>query len=588
MKNLFIMLTSVMLCLNAQAQLPKWIIPPVNDTIYVKMDERLLQCDAGGKSSLWTMNGTKLYSTDNTIMPFRDGVATIVKKGAGMITGFVDTTGRFTALPNLPVAFGSPYFENGFLPYLTADGYGFYGKDGMKAYYPQAVKAFPFHHGYSPYFTFDQMEKKKDPHYAYRKADGKELQYRISTEGGVRTVDPKNIQFLSGIGADGRGVAAIKDKLYWFIPETETFEPFLWGDGDSEKKRHLRLTGDYERYLLNLPADTVLILAKYGKDDRACLKFDKENLPVVFTFHDRELRFKEQAPEPFSYRAELTSYGPGPYGLSRETREMLPAQFEQTGLMYDNKALVKTDGKWGLIEIIPDSEFSLKLNKNEDIAFRHQKFETQIRLDLPPEISAKYARIDIPESTGCVIDKTSRETKDTESGNFVTYDCVLSIPEALPDTITTITYSPVRVSYDGIDLFEVPISVKAWHFKSYNVDPIESETSISNGLASFTININAQRNVGENDYPFEVRIEADSVGVEYEKLSETRYKCLVSNLQEGVNNLNILVTEKGCPSSVFPFEIYYTRPVPKRKQKEEVVVRKKSPRVPRPAPRIEL
>lgn len=80
MKNLFIMLTSVMLCLNAQAQLPKWIIPPVNDTIYVKMDERLLQCDAGGKSSLWTMNGTKLYSTDNTIMPFRDGVATIVKK----------------------------------------------------------------------------------------------------------------------------------------------------------------------------------------------------------------------------------------------------------------------------------------------------------------------------------------------------------------------------------------------------------------------------------------------------------------------------------------------------------------------------
>ena len=52
---------------------------------------------------------------------------------------------------------------------------------------------------------------------------------------------------------------------------------------------------------------------------------------------------------------------------------------------------------------------------------------------------------------------------------------------------------------------------------------------------------------------------------------------MVSNLLEGNNNLNILVTEKGCPASVFPFEVFYTKPVPKKKKKEEVVVRKKSP-----------
>lgn len=168
------------------------------------------------------------------------------------------------------------------------------------------------------------------------------------------------------------------------------------------------------------------------------------------------------------------------------------------------------------------------------------------------------------------------------------YNCSLNILENLPDTMTNITYSPVSVSYDGISLFERPIDIKAWHLKYYNVDPIESETSISNGVASFTININAQKNVGESDYPFEVRIEADSVSVQYEKISETRYKCLVSNFQEGDNNLNILVTEKGCPHSVFPFEVYYTKPVLKKKTQEAVVVRKKTPQVSKPATRIDL
>lgn len=215
-------------------------------------------------------------------------------------------------------------------------------------------------------------------------------------------------------------------------------------------------------------------------------------------------------------------------------------------------------GFYRAIEILPALNYSLTINKGEDVAFSHQKFETQIRLDLLAIISPKHARIDIPANSGCVIDKTSRETKDTESGNYVVYDCTLNIPDSLPDTMTEIVYSPVSVSYDGITLFETSINTKAWHLKYYNVDPIESETSISNGVASFTININAKKNVGESDYPFEVRIEADSVYVQFEKISETLYKCMVSNLQEGNNNLNIIVTEKGCPHSVFPFEVCYT------------------------------
>jgi len=589
MRKVFTLLIGVSMALTSQAQLPKWIVNPTNDTLFVKVDNNLIQGQANGKSLIWNMEGTLLYSTDNEILPYKEEVATIQVKGQPIITGFIDGVGNFTAIPNMKVAYDNPYFEDGFILCLENDKLVYINKDGTKASFPDVVRAYPFHGGYAPFFTYENIEKKKDPHFGYFKADGWPMKYIISENDNIKQVEPKDINFVSGIGTNGKGVAVIKNKIYWFDAASETFEPFLWGEEESVKKRHLNMDGDYEKYFLYIPQDTFIINAKYGKNQYAQLKFDRELRPVIFSFEGDEMTFVEKPSAQLTYKSDIKEYEKsGKYGLSFDSKEVLPGQFEKVGIKYGNRAFVKLDGKWGIIEIVPNIGYTLKLNKGEDIAFRHQKFDTQIRLDFPAQISAKEARIDIPENTGCLIDKTSRESKDTESGNFVTYNCVLNIPPSLPDTITTITYQPIDISYDGLSLFKVPISVKAWHLKYYNVDPIESETSISNGVASFTLNINAQRNVGENDYPFDVRIEADSISVEYEKISETRYKCVVSNLQEGENSLNIYVTEKGCPSSIFPFEIFYTKPVPKKKKEEEVVIRKKDLVAKKHTPRLEL
>lgn len=589
MKKIFTLLVGASLAMASQAQLPKWVISPDNDTLFVKVDDNLIQGQANGKSMIWNMEGNLLYSTENTILPFKDGVATIQVKGQPIITGFIDEMGKFTAIPNLGIAFDNPFFEDGYILCLDKNKPVYITKNGSGASFPDVVKTYPFHKGFAPYFTYENMEKKKDPHYGYFKADGQPIKYYISDNGNNKPLDPKEIDFVSGIGTNGKGVAVIKNKIYWFDPATETFEPFLWGDEESLKKRHLNLEGNYERYFLNLPIDTVYINAKYGKNQYALLKFDSELRPIIFSFDGDDMTFVEKSSSKFDYKSNIGDFlRNGKYGLSLNSKEVLPEQFDQVGVKYGNRAFVKSNGKWGIIEIIPGLGYSLKINRGEDIAFRHQKFDTQIRLDLPSQISAKEARINIPEETGCLLDKTSRESKDTESGNFVTYNCVLNIPSSLPDTLTTITYQPVEISNDGISLFSTPMSVKAWHYKYYNVDPIESETSISDGVLSFTVNINAQRNAGESDYPFDVRIEADSISVEQEKLSETRRKFLVSNLQEGSNSLNIYVIETGCPPSVFPFEIFYSKPVPKKKQKEEVVIRKKDPAAKKRTPRLEL
>ncbi|MGN0237772.1 MAG: hypothetical protein ACI4AK_06795 [Lepagella sp.] len=576
MKKILLLLLCMIPTIVGYAQLPKWMIFPTNDTLYVAVDNKIIQAIEDGKTSLWSMDGKMLYSTPDQIMPFKDDVATIVNNN-GKIVGVVDLKGNFTELPNLGIVYENPYFEDG---YLLCDDKGvltYYQQDGNKAWMSYYYKTYPFHNGYAPYITYSEILKQKDPHYAYHKKDGKILEYTYKDKDEIKKLDPKNIEFLSGIANNGKGVAVINQKLYWFIPETETFEPFLWGNEENPKKRHLATDRDYKQYFLNAPTDSLVIIAKYGNKQQARLVFDRELMPKVFNFDDGNLTFGTEPKKGASYKTDLTIIGKESFGFNFKNYKILPEQFQEVGLMYDNKAFVKINDKWGVIEILQDENLKITINKGEDVAFRHQKFNTQIRLDLPAAISAKEARINISEETGCNIDKTSRETKDTESGNFVTYDCALTIPSSLPDTITSITYFPISISYDNIALLDMPISIKAWHLKYYNVDPIESETSISNGIANFTLNINAQKNGNEDDYPFDVKIDADNINVSYEKLSETRYKCIVSNLNEGINNLNILVTEKGCPPSIFPFEIYYSKPVPKKKKKEEVIIRKKAP-----------
>lgn len=125
----------------------------------------------------------------------------------------------------------------------------------------------------------------------------------------------------------------------------------------------------------------------------------------------------------------------------------------------------------------------------------------------------------------------------------------------------------------------VPIKTKVWHYRYINVDLVETEITLEQGYVSFTINISADKQPGENNYPFEVEIKTDSLQTEIAKISETRYKCKLFAIAEGINNVNINTIEEGCPMSIFPFEITYIKPVKKSHNrpevKEEVKIEKK-------------
>ena len=263
----------------------------------------------------------------------------------------------------------------------------------------------------------------------------------------------------------------------------------------------------------------------------------------------------------------------------KDEYELLPPQFEDVLAGFGNKALVKVNGKFGMLEVLKDEAFKLKMNKGDDVAFRHQKFETSIRVDFPTFLNANKVNIEIDSQSGCEIDKTSKESKNTESGNYVQYNCVLNIPQDLPDELTTIEY-PVTIFYDGIKSSTIPFKINAWHYKYFVVDIDESQTSLDKGNVSFVFNINAERIASDAIYPTTVNILTDSLKFEYEKMSEIRHKCKVYSLKEGVNNIIVQIVEQGCPPASFPFEVEYYKPVAKTRnkpaEKEKVIIKKKA------------
>ena len=347
------------------------------------------------------------------------------------------------------------------------------------------------------------------------------------------------------------------------------------------------MDGDLNMCYKKVDDNIYVLTAKCGKKGEVSFEFDNMLKPVSFTTNGETKKYsvREEVKREFTSPLRMEPEG-NLYGIYWESEVMLPAQFEKLSTCFENKAFVKLNGKFGMLAIDKDAKFSLKINKGNDVAFLHQKFETAVRVDMPSYILSDKTYLEIDPSCGIELDKTSREMKNTESGNFVEYNCVLNIPENLPDEIEEISY-PIQVVYNGLKSPVINHKINAWFYKKFEVEEDETQRRVEHGTLTFVFNIkNAQ--LDGSIVKFDVSVLADTLSVQREdKMSETRYKYKVDGLNEGINNIVVQILEQGCPPASFPFEVEYHKPVAKTKTKpaeQEKVVIKKKAKVQQPTP----
>lgn len=571
---------------NINGQVAKWLIPPAYDNIYMANDEDLIFTDSANYKVIWSFSGKRLAVTADQVLPYREGLAVTMEKGTNFISGFYDRGGKFTPLTGCSAYNRMPFFSNNYL--LVKKGSSFRFIDGQGKLLPgQYTEAYPFANGYASCRAFGNIEKQKDPCCLLLTANNEQVLFSY----GGKQFDYDDVEFISSVNDENIGIVVIKHRLYYFNGKDQRLTPVFDQKDEINIKKQAKLEGNLAQSY-SFESDSVSVLsAKCGKDGSVKIFFDEFLIPISIKLKDGRYVFRKTPKMERAIESLLRKVKGGEkYGISWESREVLPPQLDNVITCFDDKAFVRLSGKIGMIQVLNDEEFEININKGNPVDFRHQKYETTIRIDLPKMISSRDTRIEIDPKSGCDVDMTSSEKKDTEFGNFIQYNCVLSIPSSLPDEMyndsrNVITY-PTQVIYNGLRSPIIPLKIKAWHYKYFNVDVNESETSIHQGALSFTFNINAERMPGEPVYPTNVNIQTDSLQYELEKISETRYKCKVLSLAEGTNNIIVQILENGCPPASFPFEVTYTKPSARTKNraaaKEDVVIKKKAKVMPTP------
>ena len=262
-------------------------------------------------------------------------------------------------------------------------------------------------------------------------------------------------------------------------------------------------------------------------------------------------------------------------GLLFKGNPLLPPQFDELQIEKENSVLAKIGDKWGVLGVDPDEKLKVTMNDGKDMAFRHETFETVIRVDMPSYIPPGNTELVVDDHLKIKVDEASTVTNKTINGNYAEFKCELPFPEQLPDKPVELVY-PIQVRYDGILSPVIPVSVKAWHLKYYNVNITDIRNAGSQ--VTFTINITKEENQpGETDYPFTVSVDAGKAKAALEKNSEIRYRCTLSSYTNGTT-VRVKIHEQGCPPAIFPFVVSHSRPAASSKGKpsnSQVKIQKK-------------
>lgn len=574
MKKIISILILTSLISSTHAQIAKWLIEPYYDDIHMAIGTNAVITDSADSKILWSFDGKRLAKTSNDIFNFKEKRSVSTIPGTANIANIFKDNGDIIKIENCKVTHVYPYYSCGQLLVQQDAFFRFVDLEG-NIDESKYSKAYPFFNGYASCQTYMNMDKLKDPFLLLINTKGESVDFTYNG----KSFDTDDIEFISSVNDENTAIVVLKHRVYTFDAKNKTLSPIFATEDDINIKNQAKLEGELNECYKKADDETSTLTAKCGKTGYVTIEFDNMLKPVSITANDVVKKYNVYE----ETRREITSplrmgSANNLYGIYWDSEEMLPPQFDKLLTCFDNKAFVMLNGKYGMLEINKNDNFSLKMNKGNDIAFLHQKFETTLRIDMPAYILSDKTYLEVDPKYGAELDKTSRKKKNTEDGNFVEYSCTLTIPENLPDEIEEITY-PIQVLYNGLKSPIINHKVNAWFYKKFEIEEDESQRNVEHGTLTFVFNIKNSQLDG-SIVKFDVSVQADTLSVmREEKMSETRYKYKVYGLKEGINNVVVQVLEQGCPPASFPFEVEYHKPVAKSKttaaEKEKVVIKKK-------------
>lgn len=542
--------------LMAFAQIAQWKMRPVYDTMYMPEGADFIITRKSSDRNLirWTLDSFDSLLIDGAIQEFHDEVAVVTNgHDSDIIKGLLLSTGFYVRLPKttkLHVDLSYPCFSEGYLVVRDTSGhYRYIDKTGSfpPPNYPY-INAYPFFNGYSSCEYYDNLVRQTKP---VRCLLDKNMKFVYFTPPDKK----KDVDFVSSVNDEHVAVVVVKKKVYLYHTQTRNLIPLCAKENDINTKGQAKLFDDISK-CLTTGKDVSRLKAVCGRNDTIKIYFDRFMRPTIIRYTDSDRHFASQAEKRTVWTTTLRKeLGEGGYGLFRGTTEVLAPQFEDISTCFGNKAIVRKSGKYGVVQVFPESVFKVWINdNNEIIPFVHKEIKTTLRVDLPREVAADKSFIIMNNPDLCEIDISTWEAVSTRIANCIKYDCLLRIPSEILNCDTVKVDYPVQVNYDGLLSPVIHVKKKATALKYWSAK-IENEQWIGDDTISFDISLNYS-NPLIRDAKYGVSLSVlTKASRRIQKITETQYRCIMWNLQIGHNRIDIQVTEDGLPPVPFTHTI---------------------------------
>lgn len=549
---------------GAKAQMARWIIPPAYSAIHKMSGGDFLLTDSADMTILWSWDGKRLAATSDQLSSFSEQMAVTIRKGTNGISGFYDTDGHFTSLPDgLTTALGFPYFSSGYLLVKQGQYYRYVNRQG-NVLNGQYVVAYPYSNGYATCYTYRNLEKQKDPYYLLLDAEGHEVP--LSYNG--KTFGDNEVEFISSVNDEGVGFVVAARKLYRLSGKSRTLTPVLARSIETDLRNQARLDRSMATCLVRQNDTTTVLTASCGTSGNVYIWFDNRLIAKSIQTQDGQKHYSKTRHAQRSYATPLRVLREdGKMGLYWDTTELLPPQLDQVTTCYADIAFVRQDNRYGAIKAYSDGGFNISINDGKPVAFRHRTQSATVTVTMPEGIPVGEARLIVPRDAGLDIDPGSVSRGDDGT---LRYEGLLYMPESLTDRFyddgsQNETSYPLSVSYDGLLSPVIDVKVKALHeeYHTISIDP-KSITVSTDGQLQFLFTVTADTVPGEEPTPVDVSLQADGLQWNVEQLSDTKYRGIVNDLYDGDNTITVKVEEQGCPPLFHRFSANYKKPVEKK------------------------
>ena len=528
---------------SLQAQIPMWAIHPNYDKIK-PLNSGNYVVSKNGKQGM-------LNAQEKEILPIKYDKIDFFNGDMGLLYNDNKFVGYTNDQGQVKDVAGMGYktvcldrFSDGYLAVSNTSGY-YYLSDKSDNPLGPYTYAYPFSEGYA------WVKVPKSPKHVL---DGGYTFDVLSADNGqpatlaLGEYDKEDIDFIS-TSSNGKCIIVLKKRFFEYNYKTETLTPLAL-DNDPDNKK-TRVMANERPVNVKFEGDRFSIQFKQGY-----MTFDPMMRLTSITYTGQPTQtFEVPQPPVMTMQSAIsiaTYEGTQLLGLKYLGKDVLSAQFEVVDRRWDDYALVKQNGRYGVVKFDPSHTCRFTLNGNKNIGFEHKTVNTDIKVTCPPYMQLPLMTLSSLDKTCTISIDTRKENTNVETATL-SYDCTMEIPE---ETGLEQTKSKVRfaINYDGLKFVPAEITFNTWYINNYTVQLLSHQLNGNVLTAELRVS-----NTGQHDglnYFRDVNIEAeDSVICSFNKLTEELYSAHLSEFKENIVRFSVDITEDGCPTISYPFSI---------------------------------